>query len=87
VVLEAMNCGLLVITTNEASFPILSRWADTKLTPKDDPQTLTQRVMNLVSMSPGKRHSLGADVRKFVVEEHSLEKLTHRLLNVMLGHS
>jgi glycosyltransferase involved in cell wall biosynthesis len=86
VVLEAMSCGVPVISANDAYKVILSDWADTLLTPPDDPSMLARRISNLASMPVSERSRLGAKVREVVVKDHSLNRLMHRLLNDLLDN-
>ena len=43
-VLEAMACGIPVITANEAFEPILARWGNQLLTPMNAPDVLAERM-------------------------------------------
>ena len=65
-VLEAMACGLPVITANEAFAPLLAPWGGQLLAPPDAPQILAQRIQALMALGPAARASLGAELRALV---------------------
>jgi glycosyltransferase involved in cell wall biosynthesis len=86
-ILEAMACGLPVITANEAYKPILQAWNDQLLIPHDAPTSeaahlLTQQLKAMMSQTQEERRDLGLALRQIVVEQHSLERLTLNLLHV-----
>lgn len=83
-VLEAMSCGVPIITSNVAFVdvlgPELSRdW----LIPKNDARVLALRLQSLVEMSRDERRVLGLQLRDIVVSDHSLPTLAGRLLKVI----
>jgi glycosyltransferase involved in cell wall biosynthesis len=82
-VLEAMACGLPVITANEAYKTLLAPWADHLLTPPDSAEALAERLRHLLLLPPEERRQLGADLRAVVVRDHSLDQLCARLLTVL----
>jgi len=81
-VLEAMSCGLPIITSN-AAFPdvfgkmLASRWC----IPKDNPAILASRLEELIHMDRKQRQQLGKKFREIVKDEHSLQALSHRLID------
>lgn len=81
-VLEAMACGIPVITANEAFEPILARWGQQLLTPMDAPDVLAERIQRVAALSTAERQRLGQELRDLVVREHSLDRLTEILLSV-----
>ncbi|MBZ0283971.1 MAG: glycosyltransferase family 4 protein [Anaerolineae bacterium] len=82
-VLEAMACELPVITANDAYQKILAQWANTLLVPPESPEVLPLRLSQIITMSPDERAALGHTLRQIVVEEHSLERLIRRLLEIL----
>ncbi len=82
-VLEAMACGLPVITSNEAFREMLSPWADWLFIPPDSPGKLITSLVRLRAMGMDERQNLGSELRALVAREHSLEQLTQRLVNVL----
>jgi glycosyltransferase involved in cell wall biosynthesis len=83
-VLEAMSCGLPVITANEAFTPILQKWGDDLLVAPDSPEMLTEKLANLALRSPEQRRELGCELREIVARDHSLEKLVGKLVDEIL---
>lgn len=81
-VLEAMACGLPVVTANEAFKTLLAQWADLLYVPPESPEVLSVRLKQLALMSPDERVALGAALRQLVVEQHSLEHLTDQLMTI-----
>jgi len=81
-VLEAMACGLPVVTANEAFKVLLAQWADLLYIPPESPEVLSVRLKQLALMSPEERAALGAALRQLVVEQHSMEHLTDQLMTI-----
>lgn len=82
-VLEAMACGLPVVTANEAFQGMLSTWGDLLYVPPDSPEVLPKKLAALAGMTGDERPDLGMKLRQIVVDEHGLERLVTRLLGVM----
>jgi glycosyltransferase involved in cell wall biosynthesis len=81
-VLEAMACGLPVVTANEAFQNILAPWGDLLLVPPESPDLLAMRLARIAAMSPDEHTALGVELRKIVVEHHSLENLVEQLMRI-----
>lgn len=81
-VLEAMSCGLPVITANEAFVPVLQEWSDDLLVAPDAPEMLAEKLAKLAARSD--REALGRELRDLVVRDHSLEKLARQLVTVFI---
>lgn len=84
-VLEAMACGIPVVTANEAFVEMLAPWAGRALTPPDDPQALAQRLQGLMAMESGARVEMGRELRALVERDHSMQRLVEHLLAVLRG--
>lgn len=78
-VLEAMSCGLPVITANEAFVPVLQKWSDDLLVAPDVPEMLAEKLVKLAARSD--REALGRELRELVVRDHSLERLVKKLVD------
>jgi glycosyltransferase involved in cell wall biosynthesis len=79
-VLEAMSCGLPVITSNVAFREILgaelsSRW----VIAKGDAASLSDRIIAISSMTAAEREGLGGALRKIVMTDHSLPALSRKI--------
>jgi glycosyltransferase involved in cell wall biosynthesis len=81
-VLEAMACGLPVITSNEAFRAMLSQWDNLLFIPPDSPGKLAASLIRLKDMSPEDRAALGRELREIVVREHSLTQLMSNLIHI-----
>ena len=82
-VLEAMACGLPVVTANEAFVPLLAPWREQLLTPPDDPESLAQRIRAQMTLDDDERAALGIALRALVQREHSMQRLVAQLLAVL----
>jgi glycosyltransferase involved in cell wall biosynthesis len=80
-VLEAMSSGCLVLTANPAFKQVLGDLAPLLLVPKNEPVQFAARIKKLSALSSGQRADLGARLRRIVVEHHSLQGLTARLVH------
>lgn len=83
-VLEAMACGVPVVTANEAFAAVLAPWADRLLIPHDSPGKLAAALVRLKGLPDAERAALGAALRARVIADHSLPRLMERLVNVLL---
>ncbi|MEP6987572.1 MAG: glycosyltransferase family 4 protein [Chloroflexota bacterium] len=81
-VLEAMACGLPVVTANESFKSLLTPWADMLYIPPESPEVLSVRLKQLAAMSSSERAVLGAALRQLVVEQHSMQHLTDQLMTI-----
>jgi glycosyltransferase involved in cell wall biosynthesis len=84
-VLEAMACGLPVITANEAFRDFLAPWADRLLIPPDAPGKLLVRLVALKNMPPEERRALGLELRQHVIDHYNMDGLMNRLMDVLRG--
>lgn len=82
-VLEAMACGLPVVTANESFQNMLAPWHNMLLVPPNSPDILPARLAYLANMPPEERMALGTMLRKIVVEQHSLEGLVDQLMRIL----
>lgn len=83
-VLEAMSCGIPVITSNIAFKAVLADLSDDLLIPKNSPKILADRLMALYDKDPEERATLGQRLRELVNSQHSLERLAKHLVNELL---
>jgi glycosyltransferase involved in cell wall biosynthesis len=84
VVLEAMACGLPVVTSNDAFREPLGV-SGSLVVPEQDASALAARLWWLVGLSTEERGALGAQLRSEVVRHHGLSQLVDRLLRVALS--
>lgn len=74
-VLEAMACGLPVLTCNEALRGVLGPYANELVYPVKDDERLANGLRRLIAMSGEERKKLGLKLRDRVVRNHSLPEL------------
>lgn len=80
-VLEAMSCGLPVLTCNEALRGVLGSYANELMYPKKDDKKLADGLRKLIAMSGEEREKLGLVLREIVVKNHNLEGLINKISN------
>lgn len=88
VVLEAMACGLPVLTCNESFVPLLAELggqAEALGFRPGDVHGFTQRAQTLLESPAEERAALGADLRAMVARDHEVDALMGRLVQEMGG--
>ncbi len=79
-VLEAMACGVPVITSNEAFQEILAQ-IDPHLFVSSTPRAVATAMLRIINMTPEARRQLGGALRAIVVRDHDLKQLVARILS------
>lgn len=80
-VLEAMSCGLPVVTSNAAFVDVLGeRLSENWCIRKNDSAVLARRILQLTNMSGQDRLVLVTTLRSIVIRDHSLPSLVERLI-------
>lgn len=80
-VLEAMACGVPVLTSNRAFAPLLADMPDL-LVRKSDPEGLSLAMERLLSWNDAERRARGARLRGLVETHHDLNRLADRLVDI-----
>jgi len=83
-VLEAMACGCIPITTNEAFTDILS---NTLLIPKDNPNELAGKIKEIINTDEEKINELRKQLRNEVEENHNLAKLINKICVILKNNT
>lgn len=78
-ILEAMACGLPVLTCNEALRGVLGPYAGELMYPKEDYEKLANSLRMLIAMSGEEREKLGLSLREIVVRDHNLTGLIDKI--------
>lgn len=81
VVLEAMSCGLVVLSANEAYAELLSACHPWLVLEKRNVPLLAERLHWLMQMPAADRIAMGRPLREVVVAEHGLNCLGRRLVS------
>lgn len=78
-VLEAMACGVPVLTSNSAFRPVLAGMPDLLL-PKRDVPAVAAAIGRMAATPAGERAALGLRLREIVTTHHDLDRLADRLV-------
>ncbi len=79
VVLEAMACGVPVLSANNSYYDLLSRIHKNLILERRRPDQIAERLAWLYSLSEAELEELGMSLRNVVVQEHSLANLVSRI--------
>jgi glycosyltransferase involved in cell wall biosynthesis len=82
-VYEAAACARPVVSTNEAFAPLLAGLPLSLLAPPRNPQTLADVLANVAAASAVARADTGAELRRRVVEQHSLGHWADAVISVV----
>lgn len=83
-VVEAMACGLPVLSTNRAVAQILPpNLRDMLMVPEDDTDAQAEAMHRLLTLDPPARERLSTALRDLIVREHNLELLIGRIVQEM----
>lgn len=78
-VLHAMSTATIPITSNEAFEPILPQEF---IAPKDNPKALAEKIKQIINWPEDKKQELGKKLRQIVVDNHNLDKLVEKIINI-----
>jgi len=73
-VLEAMACGCVAVTSNEAFFKMLQGYSQICLVARNS-RELAERILWLKKLEPADRAVITEKLRAIVVKDHSLDNL------------
>jgi len=79
-VLEAMACGIPVITCNETFENIFGVLKNRLMFPKKDWRELANRLEYIMLLSQEEKNKIGADLRETVVAGHELKNLIKKII-------
>jgi glycosyltransferase involved in cell wall biosynthesis len=80
-VLEAMACEVLILTSNEAFAETLAPFSELCFLNTLNASALAEKLILLLALKPADRLALTANLRRIVLEHHSLEKLARTIIN------
>ena len=79
-ILEAMACGLPILTCNEALLEVLGDYVDKLMYKKVDFRVLANKIKYILNMQDEERQKLGMDLRQIVVNNHSINNLISKII-------
>jgi len=82
-ILEAMACGLPVLTCNEALLEVLGEYKDKLMYPKNNPEALAEKIEHIINMTPAEKGKTSADMREIVVQDHSLKNFIGKIISFL----
>ena len=84
-VLEAMACGCIPITSNRSFAAVFDKLKELLIVPKGNANLLAEKILTIDRMPKGEKDKLRQDLRQIVVDHHSLDKLSEKLVGVFEG--
>jgi glycosyltransferase involved in cell wall biosynthesis len=76
-----MSSGCIVLSSNPAFKNIFGELAELLLVPENDPKQFTAHIKKIRALTREERILLGSRLRKLVVDNHSLKRLTMHLVH------
>jgi glycosyltransferase involved in cell wall biosynthesis len=78
-ILEAMSCGVPVLTCNEALVEVLGPYTNQLMFEKKDVDGLEEKIRSLEAIGYIERKKLGQNLRNIVVNNHGLSSFVSRI--------
>ena len=85
-VLEAMACGTLAVNSNRAFEEIFKDLPICQFQDKNE-RELAEKIEAIMKMSPAEREAIGRRLRTIVVENHNLDNLINRLIDIFTAYA
>ncbi|HEY4475019.1 MAG TPA: glycosyltransferase family 4 protein [Candidatus Paceibacterota bacterium] len=82
-ILEAMACGLPVLTCNEALKSVLGEYSSQLMYSKRDDAMLAERIDFMMKMPIERKEIISSDMRKIVVKNHSIDGFIDKLSKIL----
>lgn len=82
-ILEAMSCGVPVLTCNEALREVLGPYTNQLMFEKKDVAGLVEKVKFLDAIGGGERVKLGQNLRQIVVKDHGLRGFVAKIISFL----
>lgn len=79
-ILEAMACGLPVLTCNESLLEVLGKYKKMLMYPKKDYKKLAGKIEFILKLNYAERKKIGEDIRNIVVKNHGIDGLITKIL-------
>jgi glycosyltransferase involved in cell wall biosynthesis len=81
-ILESMACGVPAVTCNDAAIPILNDYKALLSFERNDHRALADVIKSVMNMDGEEYERMRQDLRRIVVENHSIRQLTERVHSV-----
>jgi len=78
-VLEAMACGLPILTCNEALKNVLGKYSKNLMYSKKDSRALAKKIEFIMELDKRSRKTMSKNLRQIVIENHSLDGLINKI--------
>lgn len=82
VILEAMACGLPILSCNESLSEVLMNYQEKLMYPQRDFIKLAEKIKFIMNLDENEKEKMTKDLRNIVVENHSLNGLVGRIIDV-----
>ncbi|NOY35622.1 MAG: glycosyltransferase family 4 protein [bacterium] len=79
-ILEAMACGLPILTCNEALLEVLGEYKEKLMYPKKDFKALAEKISRVIGETGEERKKLGMGLREIVVRNHGTAGLIAKIM-------
>jgi glycosyltransferase involved in cell wall biosynthesis len=79
-ILEAMACGLPVLTCNEALVEVLGDYKEMLMYPQKDFIKLAEKIKFIMNLNPERREEISRGLREIVAKNHSLNNLAEKII-------
>lgn len=81
--LEAMSCGLVLLTCNEAFKNVLGVYADNLMYEKGNDRELAGKIEAINLLGTQKRRELGLNLRNIIIKNHTLTGLIYKISSIL----
>ena len=81
-ILEAMACGLVVLSSNDSSRNIFGGYRDRLFFKSKDSEDLARKISRIIKLSGSERIEIGKKLRETVVRGHNLEDLIKKIIRI-----
>lgn len=83
--LEAMSCGLVLITCNEAFASLLGAYTEKLMYEKENDSELSAKLIAISILGASQRRKLGLLLRSIVMADHTLSQLISRISSLLIA--
>jgi glycosyltransferase involved in cell wall biosynthesis len=82
-ILEAMACGLPVLTCNEALIDVLGKYQEMLVYSKGDYKSLAEKMTFFMNIDKSSLEKIKIDLREIVIKDHSLGGLIKKFIEIL----